>query len=298
MTSVLQAQGLTKLYGRRPGLVNADLDVPAGRVVGLVGPNGAGKSTLLGLTCGLVEPTSGTISVLGDRPAASAAQLARVGFVAQDTPVYSGMTVGNHMRLGARLNPAWDQRLAERRIRQVGLDPAQKAGHLSGGQRAQLALTIAAAKRPDLLVFDEPVAALDPLARRQFLQNLMEFVAELEVSVVVSSHLLGDLERICNYLILLASSKVQLTGEVDRLVGVHHRLAGPRADLDEPPAGIEVITAERHGDQSVLIVRAETLPQLPASVQRAGVDLEEMALAYMTRAAVGYNDASTVGAHR
>jgi ABC-2 type transport system ATP-binding protein len=217
---VLHAEGLTKRYGRRVALADCDLTVPRGRVIGLVGPNGAGKSTLLQLACGLIAPTSGRLSVLGAPPAANAAHLARVGFVAQDTPVYASFTVADHLRMGAHLNPTWDQSLAERRIAQAGLHPRQKAGRLSGGQRAQLALTLAAAKRPDLLILDEPAAALDPLARDGFLRNLMDFVAELGASAVLSSHLLGDVARVCDYLIVLSGSRVQVAGEVrDLLAG-------------------------------------------------------------------------------
>ena len=174
--------------------------------------------------------------MLGGRPAAGAEQLAKVGFVAQDTPVYAGLSVDDHLRLGARLNPSWDDPLARGRIQRLGLDLTQKAGRLSGGQRAQLALTIAAAKRPQLLIFDEPVAALDPLARRAFLQDLMEFVAELDISVILSSHLLSDLERVCDHLIVLAASRVQLAGDVENFLAAHYRLIGARRDLDTLPA--------------------------------------------------------------
>ena len=288
MNPVLRTERLTKRYGGHPALTDVTLTIPAGRVVGLVGPNGAGKSTLLNLTSGMIAPTSGTIEVLGARPAASAAQLAKVGFVAQDTPVYAGLSVADHLRLGARLNPSWDDRLARERIAQVGLDPAQKAGRLSGGQRAQLALTIAAAKRPQLMIFDEPVSALDPLARRAFLQSLMEFVAELDVSVILSSHLLGDLERVCDHLIVLAGSRVQLAGAVEDLLAAHYRLIGPRGDLDVQPPGIEVIQAEHTARQSTLIVRdtAGTLPNR-AAPHAERLDLEEMVLAYLNRAANG-----------
>jgi ABC-2 type transport system ATP-binding protein len=216
---VLRAEGLTKRYGRRPALTDCHLDIPRGRVVGLVGPNGAGKSTLMQLTCGLIAPTAGTLEVLGARPAADAAHLARVGFVAQDTPVYASLSVAEHLRMGAHLNPGWDAALARRRIAQAGLNPAQKAGRLSGGQRAQLALTVAAAKRPDLLILDEPAAALDPLARSGFLQNLMEFVTELGVSAVLSSHLISDIERVCDYLVVLVGSRVQVAGDIRDLLG-------------------------------------------------------------------------------
>jgi len=301
MKPVLRTEGLTKRYGGRPALTDATLHVPAGRVVGLVGPNGAGKSTLLNLATGMIAPSAGTIEVLGTRPAANAAQLARIGFVAQDTPVYAGLSVGDHLRMGARLNPTWDDALAQRRIAQVGLDPAQKAGRLSGGQRAQLALTIAAAKRPELLIFDEPVAALDPLARRAFLQNLMEFVAELGVSVVLSSHLLGDLERVCDYLIVLTGSRVQLADEVEHLLAAHYRLIGARGDLDNLPPEIKVIQAEHTARQSTLLVHdtTGTVPRLLPDAEH--LDLEDMVLAYLTRAAnasVGGYSEQPMEAHR
>jgi ABC-2 type transport system ATP-binding protein len=286
MTTVLHCENLTKRYGRRPALTAATLDVPAGRVVGLVGPNGAGKSTLLSLACGLIAPTSGTIEVLGERPAASTRQLARVGFVAQDTPVYPGLSVADHLRLGARLNPGWDAGLAERRIRQIGLDPGQPAGRLSGGQRAQLALTVAAAKRPELLIFDEPVAALDPLARREFLQTLMEFVADLGVSVILSSHLLGDLERVCDHLIVLAAGRVQLAGDVEDVLAGHYRLIGARGDFDALPPETDIVQADHTARQSTLIVRRTAAPIPHPAIEHAEhLDLEDLILAYLTRAA-------------
>ncbi|MFB4315208.1 ABC transporter ATP-binding protein [Actinomadura sp. 21ATH] len=242
---VLRAEGLTKRYGRREALSGVDLDIPAGRVVGLVGPNGAGKSTLLNLACGLLEPTSGSLRVLGSRPAASAAHLARVGFVAQNTPVYPSFSVADHLRMGARLNPSWDGELARRRVAQVGLGPDQKAGRLSGGQRAQLALTIAAAKRPELLIFDEPAAALDPLARQGFLANLMEFVAELGASAVLSSHLLGDIEQVCDYLVVLCAARVQVAGDVRDLLDAHRRVVAPDGEFGRLPAGMEIIWIDR-----------------------------------------------------
>ena len=174
--TALDASGLGKRYRQRWALSDCTLQIPEGRVAGLVGPNGAGKTTLLHLAVGLLAPTTGTITVLGGEPASGPGQLAKVGFVAQDTPVYAGLSVADHLRLGAHLNPAWDAAYAERRIDRIGFDPAQRAGKLSGGQRAQLALTLAIAKRPRVLILDEPVASLDPLARREFLQDLMEAV--------------------------------------------------------------------------------------------------------------------------
>jgi ABC-2 type transport system ATP-binding protein len=206
VNAVIAASGLGKQYRHTWALRDCTLAIPEGHVVGLVGPNGAGKTTLLCLATGMLAPTRGTITVLGERPAAGPAQLARVGFVAQDTAVYARLTVADHLRLGAWLNPGWDDDLARQRIGQLALDPKQRAGSLSGGQRAQLALTMAMAKRPELLILDEPVASLDPLARREFLQGLMETVAEQRLSVVLSSHLVADLERVCDYVVALVAS--------------------------------------------------------------------------------------------
>jgi ABC-2 type transport system ATP-binding protein len=283
VTAALAASGVGKRYGRRWALTDCTLRVPRGRVVGLVGPNGAGKTTLLHLAVGLMRPTTGSIEVLGRQPADDAGQLGRVGFVAQDTPAYSRLSVGDHLRLGAWLNPCWDQELAKRRIGQVGLDPGQRAGKLSGGERAQLALTLAVAKRPELLILDEPVASLDPLARREFLQLLMAIVAEDELSIVLSSHLVADLERVCDYLVLLASSRVQVAGEVDQLLATHRRLIGPRGDPRALPADYEVIQDSHTDVQSTLVVRCDGPVYDPAWTVEE-LSLEDLVLAYMSRA--------------
>jgi ABC-2 type transport system ATP-binding protein len=229
VTAVLRTQGLGKKYKQRWALADCTLEVPAGRVVGLVGPNGAGKSTLLNLAAGMLTPTEGTIEVCGGRPASGPRQLAKVGFVAQDTPTYAGLTIDHHLRLGAQLNPGWNDKLARERIRRLGLDTHQRAGSLSGGQRAQLALTLGIAKCPELLILDEPVAALDPLARSRFLADLAEAVAELELSVLLSSHLVSDLERACDHLIVLVGSRVQLAGDIKDLLAANDQVA----DLEE-----------------------------------------------------------------
>jgi ABC-2 type transport system ATP-binding protein len=283
MNTVIQASGLGKAYRRTWALRDCTLAIPEGHVVGLVGPNGAGKTTLLRLTTGMLTPTHGTITVLGERPAAGPAQLARVGFVAQDTAVYARMTVADHLRLGAWLNPGWDDELARQRIGQLALDPKQRAGSLSGGQRAQLALTLAMAKRPDLLILDEPVASLDPLARREFLQGLMEAVAEQRLSVVLSSHLVADLERVCDYLVVLVASRVRVAGEVSDLLASHHRLSGPRRDPGTLPAGQEVITESHTDKQSSLLVRTDGRVLDPAWAVKP-VSMEDLVLAYMSRA--------------
>ena len=282
MTAVLRADGLGKRYGRRWALRDCTFEIPAGRVIGLVGPNGAGKTTLLHLAVGLLAPTSGYIEVLGGRPAGGPGQLGRVGFVAQETPTYPTLSVGEHLRLGAWMNPGWDRDLAQRRVEHLGLDLSQKAGKLSGGQRAQLALTLAFAKRPELLMLDEPVAGLDPLARREFLQSLMEVVAEHGVSVVLSSHLVADLERVCDYLVVLVSSRVRVAGEVESLLASHHRLIGPRRNPDSLPADQTVIQASHTDRQSTLLVHTDH-PILDPAWTVEDVGLEDLVLAYMSR---------------
>jgi ABC-2 type transport system ATP-binding protein len=282
MTAVMETAGLGRRYGRHWALRDCTMTIPAGKIVGLVGPNGAGKTTLLQLAVGLLAPSAGTIKVLGGRAAAGQAQLPKVGFFAQDTPVYARLTVAKHLRVGAYLNPGWDGALAAQRIEQLGLDPGRRAGSLSGGQRAQLALTMAIAKRPDALFLDEPVAGLDPLARREFLQSLMETVARSEASVVLSSHLIADLERVCDYLIVLVTSQVRLTGAVDDLLASHHRLSGPRRDASTLPAGQDVIEASHTDKQTTLLVRTREPILDPAWIVKP-VSLEDMVLAYLLR---------------
>jgi ABC-2 type transport system ATP-binding protein len=280
VTAALDAVSLGKRYGRRWALRDCTFDIPEGRIVGLVGPNGAGKTTLLHLAIGLLTPTSGTITVVGGRPAENAVQLSRVGFLAQDAPIYGSLSVDDHLRFGAHLNPGWDGAFATERIDQIGLDRRQRAAKLSGGQRAQLALTLALAKRPELLILDEPVASLDPLARREFLQVLAAYVAEHPVTVILSSHLLADLERVCDYLVLLAASRVQLAEDVDGLLASHRRLIGPRRDVSSLPADQHVVMASHTDRQSTLVVRTDTAVIDPAW-QVEEMTLEDIVLAYM-----------------
>ncbi|GAA1592041.1 ABC transporter ATP-binding protein [Kribbella sancticallisti] len=280
MTTALRAQGLGKKYGRRWALTDCTLDVPSGRVVGLVGPNGAGKSTLLNLSVGMLTPTTGGIEVLG--APAGGEQLSKIGFVAQDTPTYARLSVADHLKLGARLNPRWDDSLAEARIQRLGLDPKQRAGKLSGGQRAQLALTLGVAKRPELLILDEPVAALDPLARREFLQDLMEAVTEHELSVILSSHLVSDVERSCDYLVVLVDSRVQVSGDIETLLATHYRLTGPRRDEKSMPPNQYVISASHTDRQSTLLIRTDE-PILDPAWTVSQLTLEDVVLAYMGR---------------
>jgi ABC-2 type transport system ATP-binding protein len=283
VSAVIEANGLGKRYGRKWALSECTLAIPAGKVVGLVGPNGAGNTTLLHLSVGLLRPSAGSISVLGGRPGTTPTQLARVGFVAQDTPTYAGFSIADHLRFGGWMNPSWDAKVANGRIERLGLDPRQKAGKLSGGQRAQLALTLAVAKRPELLVLDEPVASLDPLARREFLQSLIEVVVDYGASVILSSHLVADLERVCDYLVVLVDSRVQVAGEIDELLASHHRLTGPRHDHDALPRDQQLIDESHTDRQSTLVVRTDE-PILDPAWTVGQLNLEDLVLTYMTRA--------------
>jgi ABC-2 type transport system ATP-binding protein len=284
MSAALETRGLGRRYGRLWALRDCTLSIPAGHVVGLVGPNGAGKSTLLNLAAGLLAPTAGTIEVLGGPPPATPAQLSRVGFLAQDAPVYPGLTVAEHLGLGAHLNPRWDAALAAERVDRLGLEPGQRAGRLSGGQRAQLALTLAVAKRPELLILDEPAASLDPLARREFMQDLVGAIAEQELSVVLSSHLVSDLERVCDHLVVLVGSRVRVCGPVEELLATHRLLCGPRRDPNRLPAGQQVISASHTDRQTTLVVRTSD-PVLDPAWTVAELSLEDLVLTYMRQAA-------------
>ena len=286
MSAVLRADGLGKRYRRTRALTDCTLEVPAGRVVGLVGPNGAGKSTFLNLAVGLLTPSAGEIEVLGARPTGRDARRSAVGFVGQDTPTYAGLSVADHLRLGAHLNSGWDSAMADERLQRLGLDPTQRAGRLSGGQRAQLALTLGIAKRPELLLLDEPVASLDPLARREFLQDLMEAVAEQELSVVLSSHLVSDVERACDYLVVLVDSRVQVAGDIEHLLATHYRLSGPRRDPDTLPGDQQVLSASHTDRQSTYLVRTDQ-PVLDPAWEVSTLTLEDLVLAYMRGADSG-----------
>lgn len=286
MTLMLEADNLGKRYGSRWALQGCTLAIPPGRVVGLVGPNGAGKTTLLQLAVGLRQASEGTLSVLGSSPGAGPEELSRVGFLAQDAPLYGNLTVSQHLKMGAAMNRHWDGGGAASRAQRLGLEPRQKAGSLSGGQRAQLALTLALAKEPELLLLDEPVASLDPLARREFLQDLMEVVAEKGAGVMLSSHLVSDLERVCDYLVVMAASHVELAGDVTELLGSHRLLYGPVRPASSLPRSQEVIEESHTDRQSTFLVRNGG-PVLDPVWTVKTVTLEELVLAYMRRGRAG-----------
>ena len=279
MNPAVLASGLGKRYGRRWALRHTSLRVPCGRVVGLVGSNGAGKTTLIHLAVGLLRPSEGEITVLGGQPGNGPEQLARVGFVAQDAPLYNRMTVEEHLEMGARLNPGWDPAVTTDLLGRLDLDPRQHGGSLSGGQRAQLALALAIGKRPELLLLDEPVASLDPLARREFMQSLMVLASD-GLSVVLSSHLLSDIERVCDYLIVLAHGEVRLAGDVDELLAEHRVLTGSRRDPLRLPTGQTLIRASHTDRQTTVVVRTHQ-DVLDPTWTVSNIGLEDLVLAYM-----------------
>ncbi|HEV3294692.1 MAG TPA: ABC transporter ATP-binding protein [Streptosporangiaceae bacterium] len=284
--NVIEASGLGKRYGGTWALHECALAIPAGHVAALVGPNGAGKTTLLNLAVGLVDPTAGAVTVLGGKPAGSPAALDGIAFVAQDTPVYKNLSVADMLHLTANLNRRFDQPYAQTRLGELGIPLNRKAGRLSGGQQAQLALTLALARRPRLLVLDEPVAMLDPVARHDFMASVLTAAADDGVSVVLSSHVLAELERVADYLILLSRGRVQVVGEVEDLLASHRVLTGPAAEVDRY-AQRPVVHVRRGTAQAHLLVRATVDDPVPPGWEAHPVGLEELALSYLREPGAG-----------
>ena len=279
--NVIETSGLGKSYGRAPALRDCTLAVPAGRAAALVGPNGAGKSTLMNMLVGLTVPTAGTAAVLGGQPAGSAAALDGIGYVAQDAPVYKSLSCADMLHLTRNLNRRFDQQYAEARLAELGIPLGKKSGKLSGGQQAQLALTLALARRPRLLILDEPLAALDPLARQDFLGTVMTALAD-GVSVLLSSHALAELERVADYFIVLAGGEVRLAGDADDLLAGHRMLTGPAAEADRIARQQPVVQVSRAAAQAHVLVRTSGPAEpVPPGWEAHPVGLEELILAYL-----------------
>jgi ABC-2 type transport system ATP-binding protein len=279
----LETAGLGKRYGRTWALEDCSLQLEAGRVAALVGPNGAGKTTLLHVVTGFLRPTTGSVHVLGASPVEHARDvMPRVGFVAQDHPLYHGFTVAETLTLGRKLNPSWDDRLPRDRIDRLRIPLDRPVGKLSGGQRAQVALAVALGKRPELLVLDEPLASLDPLARREFLGMLMEVAAETGVTVLLSSHDLADMERVCDHLIVICDARVRLVGDIADVVGRHRRLIGPRLPADRI-ANVERTVAVSSTERQTTVLAQLSGPVLDPRWEIQEVSLEDVVLAYLGR---------------
>jgi ABC-2 type transport system ATP-binding protein len=286
--NVIEASALGKRYGSTWALRECALAIPAGHVAALVGPNGAGKTTLLNLAVGLTAPTAGTVTVLGGRAAGSPAALDGIAFVAQNTPLYKNLSAADMLHLTRNLNRRFDQGFAEVRLGELGIPLKRKAGNMSGGQQAQLALTLALARRPRLLVLDEPMAMLDPLARHDFMATVMTAVADDGVSVLLSSHVLAELERVADYLILMSEGRVQVAGEVDDLLACHRVLTGPAAEAARHAGRLSVVHARHGAAQAHLLVRVSgATDPVPPGWEAHPVSVEELTLAYLREPGAG-----------
>jgi ABC-2 type transport system ATP-binding protein len=280
--NIIEASGLSKRYGSTWALRECTLAIPDGHVVALVGPNGAGKTTLLNLAVGLTDPSAGTVAVLGGTRAGSPASLDGIAFVAQNAPLYQNLSVADMLHLTRNLNRHFDQAYSEARLGELGIPLKRKAGKLSGGQQAQLSLTLALARRPRLLVLDEPMAMLDPLARHDFMARVMTAMAEDGVSVVLSSHVLAELDRVADYLILVSQGRVQVAGEVDDLLARHRVLTGPAAEGERLTDRPDVVHAWYEKGRSHLLVKTnESTDPVPPGWEMHPVGLEELALSYL-----------------
>ncbi|WP_049576667.1 ABC transporter ATP-binding protein [Nonomuraea sp. SBT364] len=263
--NALEVTGLGVRYRRGWALRDCSLAVPAGRVAALVGPNGAGKTTLMHAAVGLLAPAKGSVTVRG-----------QAAFVAQDKPLYETFTVAEMLRFGRRMNDRWDEEAARKRLGGLGVPLDRKAGRLSGGQQAQVALTVALARMPDLLVLDEPLANLDPVARHDVMRAIMAEVAEHGLTVLLSSHVVSDLADTCDWLIVLNGGRLQVSGDIEELLDAHHVLTGPAGG---PVAGCRVVTASRAGRQASLLVRGGPPPDPRWSARRPGLD--ELVMGYL-----------------
>ncbi|MGA3354119.1 MAG: ABC transporter ATP-binding protein [Acidimicrobiales bacterium] len=279
--NVLETSGLAKRYRNTWALRDCTLSVPAGRIVALVGPNGAGKTTLLHCGVGLCSPTQGTVTVLNGNAAGSLDALERVAFVAQDAPLYKNLSVRSMLAVTANLNSRFDQAQAMGRLGDLEISLDRKVGKLSGGQQAQLALTLALARDPDLLVLDEPLARLDPLARHDFMGLVMAAVATRGFSVIFSSHVVSELERFSDYLIVLAHGRVQMVGDIDDLLASHAILSGPAEEAGLVAARFAVVQTRSAARRAELLVRTNEPVELPSGWESDDVSLEELVLAYL-----------------
>jgi ABC-2 type transport system ATP-binding protein len=295
--NIIETTGLGKCYGKAWALRDCTLAVPEGSLAALVGPNGAGKSTLMNMAVGLTVPTAGTATVLGGQATGSPAALDDIAFMAQDAPGYKNLSVADMLHLTRNLNRRFDDAAARARLIDLGIPLKKKTGKLSGGQQAQVALTVALARRPRLLILDEPLSALDPLARQDFLATVMTSMTDDGVSVLLSSHALAELERVADYLIVLGGGEPRIAGEVDDLLAKHRVLTGPAADAHRLAAQLATVQVKRAGAQAHLLLEdSEPGRPVPPGWESHPVGLEELVLAYLRPAGRGTSSAAVYGA--
>ncbi|MFI9581524.1 ABC transporter ATP-binding protein [Streptomyces sp. NPDC052236] len=280
--SAIEAYGVGKKYRRGWALRDCSFRLPAGRICGLVGPNGAGKTTLLGIAANLLEPTDGTLRVFGAPPESAEANR-RTAFLAQEKPLFRRFTVAETLRMGRELNPTWDQPTAEAIVRAGNVPFDAKVGTLSGGQRTRVAFALTFGKRPDLLLLDEPMSDLDPLVRHEMMGLIMAKAAEHGTTVLMSTHMLAELEHVCDYLVVVAEGGLRLAGDVDELLGAHTLLTGATAGADGGvPAALAhhtVVESRTSGRQFTALVRAHG--PVDGAWQADAPNLEELLLAYL-----------------
>ena len=277
MSVAFRTERLGHRYGGSTwGLRDASVEVPSGRIVALVGPNGAGKTTLLHMAAGLLPPTTGTVEVIGAPPTK---RLDRIGFVAQDAPLWPRLRVDDVLEIGRCLNPRFDSALANSRVARLEIPKGARIGALSGGQRAQVALTLVLAKRPDLLLLDEPLSNLDPLARREFLGSMFDACSETGTAVLFSSHVVAELERICDFLILLRNGRVRLAGDVDELRQEHRILSGPDGWIQG--GGWQVVSARSVAGRTTALTRAGSAATPGPGMEQSAPSFDELVLGYL-----------------
>ena len=279
--NVVESFGLGVSYRSNWALRDCTLAVPEGRIVALVGSNGAGKTTLLHCAVGLVRPTVGEVTVLGGIGAGSPDALERVAFVAQEAPLYRHITVRAMLTVAVNLNQHFDRKLAEARLATLDIPLDRRIGRLSGGQQAQLSLALALARRPDLLVLDEPLARLDPLARHEVMAVVMSAVAEEGLSVIFSSHVVSELERVADYLILMSHGRVQMMGMIDDLLAKHVVLSGPTDEAESVAEQLIVVQSQHAGRQTQFVARIDTPSEFPNGWLAESISLDELVLAYL-----------------
>lgn len=280
MTNALETVGLGRRYRKKWGLRDCSLSVPLGSITGLIGPNGAGKSTLLRLAAGLSRPTTGTVTLFG-RPVRpnGTEHLSRIAYFDQLRPLYGGLRVEETLLFGRKFNSIWDNDAALAWLNESQVSLSERVDSLSLGQQALVALGLCVGKSPELLLLDEPVANLDPLARRQLLGMLLATVAERGTTVFLSSHIISELEPVCDRLIILSASSVMVSGTVEWFLTSHRIITAERS---EPlPQGVAVISRRDAERQATLLIREdEGSVGSPWQISEPGLD--EIVLAYLS----------------